>query len=61
MRELEAAGVVKVTYVPTALNRADVLTKVLPRPVFEEHTAVLMGHATHQEDGSSLTEGGVDG
>ena len=42
VRELHAAGVVKVEYVPTGDNGADVLTKALSPPVFAQHRATLM-------------------
>jgi hypothetical protein len=42
VRELEAAGEVSVTYVPTANNHADVLTKHLPYEAYTLHTAALL-------------------
>ena len=42
VRELHAAGVVKVDYVPTDDNSADVLTKALSPPVFARHRATVM-------------------
>ena len=42
VRELEAMGIVEVHHVPTADNRADLLTKALPREAFERHRAALM-------------------
>jgi hypothetical protein len=37
-------GVMKVKYLDTHNMSADVLTKQLPRPSFELHRAVLLGH-----------------
>ena len=45
VRELHAAGVVKVDYVPTDDNSADVLTKALSPPVFARHRATVMNLA----------------
>ena len=42
VRELEALGIVKVEHVPTALNRADVLTKAVDKETFLRHRASLM-------------------
>ena len=42
VRELEAMGVVRVKHVPTDRNRADLLTKALPREAFNRHRASLM-------------------
>ena len=42
VRELEAMREVKVTYVPTRDNSADVLTKCLPFDDFTRHTDALM-------------------
>ena len=42
VREFEASGVLKVHFVPTASNHADVLTKGLPLPDFRRHRAALM-------------------
>ena len=41
VRELEAMGVVRVKHIPTANNRADLLTKALPIS-FRRHRAALM-------------------
>ena len=45
VRELEAAGEVTVTFVPTADNRADVLTKHLPYEAYTLHTTALLNEA----------------
>ena len=42
VRELEAMGVVRVKHIPTADNRADLLTKALPIESFRRHRAALM-------------------
>ncbi len=42
MRELSGAGVVKVKYVATDENTADIFTKVLSRQPFEKHRNVVM-------------------
>ena len=42
VRELEAMGVVRVKHIPTDRNRADLLTKALPREAFNRHRASLM-------------------
>ena len=42
VRELEASGALKVEFVPTAANHADILTKGLPLAAFKEHRAALM-------------------
>ena len=56
MRELEAARVVKVVFVPTAQNSADLLTKSLPLDAFERHRVVVMGEIP----ASAGAEGGVE-
>ena len=42
VRELEASGVLRVKHIPTERNRADLLTKALPRDAFDRHRASLM-------------------
>ena len=42
VRELEALEVIQVEHVPTADNRADLLTKALPIESFRRHRAALM-------------------
>ena len=42
MRELRGAGVVTVELVPTAINPADLFTKILSRQVFEKHRTVKL-------------------
>ena len=37
MREMRGAGIVTVELVPTAINPADLFTKILSRQVFEKH------------------------
>eukprot|EP00966_Prymnesium_polylepis_P255922 5912093-Prymnesium_polylepis.1 len=37
MREMRGAGTVTVELVPTAINPADIFTKILSRQVFEKH------------------------
>jgi hypothetical protein len=46
VRELEASGVLKVHFVPTDANHADILTKGLPLPAFRRHRAALLDAAT---------------
>ena len=42
MREMRGAGIVTVEHVPTEINPADILTKILSRQLFEKHRAVVM-------------------
>ena len=42
MRELNAAGVVKVKFVATEENTADLFTKILHRQPFEKHRSTVM-------------------
>ena len=42
MRELRGAGVVTVELVPTAINPADIFTKILSRQVFEKHRKTIL-------------------
>ena len=42
MREFEALEMVKVEHVPTALNRADMLTKAVDVETFVRHRSSLM-------------------
>ena len=42
MRELSGAGTVKVKYVHTDQNTADIFTKILGRQPFEKHRSVVM-------------------
>ena len=42
MRELRGAGVVTVDHVPTELNPADLMTKILKRQVFEKHRKTVL-------------------
>ena len=37
MREMRGAGIVTVELVPTAINPAEIFTKILSRQVFEKH------------------------
>ena len=54
MRELRGAGVVKVDYVPTDENTADLFTKILGRQPFEKHRKVVMNLAAGDGLKSSL-------
>ena len=45
MRELRGAGTVVVNHVPTALNPADLFTKVLSRQEFEKHRRTVLNLA----------------
>ena len=45
LREWQAEGHIKVVYVSTADNAADVLTKPLPTREFSKHVATLTGAA----------------
>ena len=45
LQDLKQADVVKVGYVPTMENAADLLTKPLERSKFIKHRAYLMGDA----------------
>jgi hypothetical protein len=42
VRELQACGTLKVFWIPTAENSADLLTKALERSVFEKHRDTIM-------------------
>ena len=42
MREMRGAGIVTVELVPTALNPADLFTKILSRQVFEKHRKTVL-------------------
>ena len=42
MRELRGAGEVTVDHVPTELNPADLMTKILKRQVFEKHRRTVL-------------------
>ena len=42
MRELRGAGEVTVDHVPTELNPADLMTKILKRQVFERHRRTVL-------------------
>ena len=46
VRECEAAGLLKVHYVPTDANVADLLTKGLPLPTFRRHRAATLATLT---------------
>ena len=67
VRELQAGGHLTVTYVDTAANAADVLTKALPLDAFLRHCATLSGRVAHLAEcacalwgcGSGVAEGGV--
>ena len=56
IREYVFAGVIRTVHIPTELNPADLLTKVLPPDVFARHTLVLLGAA--QIGDASSVEGG---
>ena len=43
LREWQAEGHIKLVYIPTAENAADVLTKPLPTAAFRKHTDTLTG------------------
>ena len=43
MQEWDAEGKIKVKYIKTDENRADMFTKPLDRATFEEHAAGIMG------------------
>lgn len=45
LREMRGAGLVKVKYVPTDENTADLFTKILPRHSFEKHRKVVLNTA----------------
>ena len=59
MREYVFARAIETVHIPTELNPADLLTKVLPLEPFARHSLVLLG-ATRVGDASSV-EGGVAG
>ena len=42
LREMRGAGIVKVQYIPTDENTADLFTKVLKRQPFEKHRKVVL-------------------
>ena len=42
LREMRGAGIVKVQYIPTDENTADIFTKVLDRQPFEKHRRTAM-------------------
>ena len=42
MRELRGAGVVTVRHIAGVSNPADIFTKVLPRPSFEQHRKTVL-------------------
>eukprot|EP00966_Prymnesium_polylepis_P296769 6856008-Prymnesium_polylepis.1 len=42
MREMRGAGIVTVELVPTAINPADLFTKILSRQVFEKHRKTVL-------------------
>ena len=50
MRELNHEGKVKVIYVPTAENHADMLTKALPTDVFHKHRGTIFNLAACPHD-----------
>ena len=51
VRELVALGEISVFHVPTASNRADVLTKPLDKPSFDTHVDALCGVASLPQHG----------
>jgi len=44
LRELEEEEVIKVVWIPTDGNSADLFTKNLSGPTFDKHTAIYCGH-----------------
>ena len=46
VRELVFAGAIKVEYVPTEDNPADILTKALDQPTFYRHTRTMLSAVT---------------
>eukprot|EP00966_Prymnesium_polylepis_P127357 2945363-Prymnesium_polylepis.1 len=42
MREMRGAGIVTVELVPTAINPADIFTKILSHQVFEKHRKTVL-------------------
>ena len=51
VRELVALGEISVLHVPTASNRADVLTKPLDKTSFDAHVNALCGVASLPQHG----------
>ena len=50
VRERVQEGDVQVQYIPTRHQRADILTKNLPRPAFERLRAALLNPDTTESD-----------
>ena len=59
VREVDAAKLLNVTYVPTREQIADGLTKILPGPTFLRHLPFIMGQSVdslNHSRGASLQE-----
>ena len=55
MREMRGAGVVAVELIPTAINPADIFTKVLSRQTFEKHRKTVLNIMDDSDDGPTAT------
>ena len=55
MCELRGAGVVTVELVPTAVNPADIFTKILSRQTFEKHRKTVLNIMDETDDGPTAT------
>eukprot|EP00966_Prymnesium_polylepis_P026485 611304-Prymnesium_polylepis.1 len=55
MREMSGAGVVTVELIPTAINPADIFTKILSRQTFEKHRKTVLNIVDDSDDGPRAT------
>ena len=55
MREMRGAGVVTVELIPTAINPADIFTKILSRQTFEKHRKTVLNIMDDSDDGPTAT------
>ena len=55
MREMRGAGVVTVELIPTAINPADIFTKILLRQTFEKHRKTVLNIMDDSDDGPTAT------
>ena len=57
LRELKEQGLLRVVWIPTDENSADLFTKNLPGPLFEKHANVFIGNGSDDLSNSSDSQG----